>query len=189
MYLFFDTETTGLPKDWKAPVSQLSNWPRLVQLAYLIFDAEGNNLEAGNFIIRPDGFIIPPEASRVHGISTARAIEEGQDLKSVLLDFVEKCEEMQFLVAHNMAFDEKIMGAELLRNGFVNIISQKKRICTMQSSTNFCNIPGPYGPKWPKLSELHMKLFQTNFEEAHNASVDINATARCFWELKKLGKI
>ena len=59
----------------------------------------------------------------------------------------------------------------------------------MQSTTNFCAIDGPYGYKWPKLSELHYKLFRTGFEEAHNASVDITATAKCFWELKRLGKI
>ena len=28
MYLFFDTETTGLPKRWNAPVTDLENWPR-----------------------------------------------------------------------------------------------------------------------------------------------------------------
>jgi DNA polymerase III subunit epsilon len=65
----------------------------------------------------------------------------------------------------------------------------KNRICTMKSTTNFCAINGPYGYKWPKLSELHFKLFNTGFEEAHNAAVDINATARCFWELKRMGKI
>jgi len=30
MYLFFDTETTGLPRNWKAPVTDLDNWPRMV---------------------------------------------------------------------------------------------------------------------------------------------------------------
>jgi len=59
----------------------------------------------------------------------------------------------------------------------------------MESSTNYCAIQGPYGYKWPKLSELHYKLFRTGFDEAHDAAVDIKATAKCFWELKKLGKI
>lgn len=57
----------------------------------------------------------------------------------------------------------------------------------MESTTNFCAINGAYGYKWPKLSELHYKLFRTNFDEAHNAAVDITATAKCFWELKKRG--
>ncbi len=59
----------------------------------------------------------------------------------------------------------------------------------MERTTNFCAIDGPYGYKWPKLSELHFKLFNTGFEEAHNAAVDIKATAKCFWELKRLNKI
>jgi DNA polymerase III subunit epsilon len=70
-----------------------------------------------------------------------------------------------------------------------NSIAVKRKICTMQQTTNFCAINGPYGYKWPTLSELYYKLFKTSFEEAHNAAVDINATAKCFWELKRLGKI
>src|SRR5690606_32883003 len=89
------------------------------------------------------------------------------------------------LVAHNISFDEKIVGAEFLRSGFPNSIPSKNRICTMQSTTNFCAIQGNYGYKWPKLNELHIKLFGYDFEDAHNAVADINATVKCFWELKK----
>ncbi len=105
MYLFFDTETTALPGSWKAPATDLYNWPRLVQLAFLLYDSNGN------------------------------------------------------------------------------------KICTMEKTTIFCAIDGPYGYKWPKLSELYYKLFRTGFKEAHNAAIDITATAKCFWELKRLGKI
>jgi DNA polymerase III epsilon subunit-like protein len=189
MYLFFDTETTGLPKNWKAPVSDLNNWPRLVQLAYLYYDKNGNKILGGDYIIRPEGFTIPTEASRIHGISTERATREGEYIISVLQKFQSLINQAEVLVAHNMSFDEKIVGAELLRAGMYNSIPAKNKICTMQSTTNFCAIDGPYGYKWPKLSELHYKLFRTGFEEAHNASVDITATAKCFWELKRLGKI
>jgi len=189
MYLFFDTETTGLPRAWKAPVTDLNNWPRLVQLAYLYYDNSGNKISGGDFIIKPEGFTIPVDASKVHGITTEKALREGKSLISVLNGFNSLVEQATYLVAHNMSFDEKIIGAEFLRNGMVNCIQSKKKICTMERTTNFCAINGPYGYKWPKLSELHYKLFRTNFEEAHNAAVDINATARCFWELKRLGKI
>jgi DNA polymerase III epsilon subunit-like protein len=189
MYLFFDTETTGLPKNWKAPLTDLNNWPRLVQLACLLYDNNGHKITEGNFIIKPDGFIIPKEASKIHGITTERAKQEGRALTTVLKEFYSLIEQANYLVAHNMAFDEKIMGAEFLRNNMENIISKKRKICTMQSTTNFCAIDGYYGYKWPKLSELHHILFHTGFEEAHNASVDITITAKCFWELKKLGKI
>ena len=189
MYLFFDTETTGLPRSWKAPVTDLNNWPRLVQLAYLLFDINGKLISEADHIIKPQGFTIPADASRIHGITTERALQEGKSLDSVLLDFQSLIEESSFLVAHNMSFDEKIMGAEFLRNHMPDSIASKKKICTMQSTTNFCAIDGPYGYKWPKLAELHFKLFRTSFDEAHNAAADIRATAKCFWELKRLGKI
>jgi DNA polymerase III epsilon subunit-like protein len=189
MYLFFDTETTGLPKNWKAPVSDLNNWPRLVQLAFLHYDENGNKIDGREYIIRPEGFTIPAEASRIHGITTEKAEREGHDLKVVLKEFYDYVGQAEYLVAHNMSFDEKILGAELLRNGMPNCILSKMKICTMQGSTDFCRIEGPYGYKWPKLSELHYKLFGTGFDEAHNAAVDIHATAKCFWELKRLKKI
>jgi len=189
MYLFFDTETTGLPKNWKAPISKLDNWPRLVQLAYLYYDNNGNKISGGDFIIKPEGFIIPKDASEVHGITTKKAIEEGQPLTGVLKEFNALINEAEYLVAHNMQFDEKIVGAEFLRNGMRNSIASKNKICTMQSTINFCAIKNAYGYKYPKLSELYFKLFKTTFEDAHNAAVDITATAKCFWELKRLEKI
>jgi len=189
MYLFFDTETTGKPRNWRAPVTDLNNWPRLVQLAYLYYDNDGNKISGGEFIIKPEGFTIPKEASLIHGISTKRALKEGHSLLSVLQHFDSLIEKAYFLIAHNMSFDEKIVGAEFLRNGMHNSIQEKNKICTMESSTNFCAIEGYYGYKWPKLSELHYKLFNTDFEEAHNAASDVAATAKCFWELRRLGLI
>jgi len=84
MYLFFDTETTGLPRNWKAPVTDLNNWPRLVQLAYLLYDENGNKITGGDYIIKPEGFTIPINASRIHGISTERAIREGNIMGGII---------------------------------------------------------------------------------------------------------
>ncbi|MDR1224533.1 MAG: 3'-5' exonuclease [Tannerella sp.] len=189
MYLFFDTETTGLPKNWKAPVTDLKNWPRLVQLAFLLYDNGGNEISSGDFIIKPEGFTIPSDASKIHGITTERAMQEGASITHVLQQFDNLIQQANCLVAHNMSFDEKIVGAEFLRNRMNNPIPYKSKICTMEKTTNLCAIKGPYGYKWPKLSELHYKLFHAYFEEAHNAAADIQATARCFWELRRLGKI
>jgi DNA polymerase-3 subunit epsilon len=188
MYIFFDTETTGLPRNWKAPVTDVENWPRLVQLAYLLFDEKGRKLQAGNYIIRPEGFQIPSDASAVHGITTERAVREGIPIHTALLAFMDQVKSAQYLVAHNMAFDEKILGAELLRLRYP-LIQGPQKICTMESTVAFCALPGKFGYKWPKLSELHQKLFGTTFEEAHNAAVDIEATAKCFWELRRMGVI
>ena len=189
MYLFFDTETTGLPKNWKAPVTDTNNWPRMVQLAWLAYDSQGNRLEAKDYIIRPEGFTIPIEASRVHGISTEKALTEGVELTTVLEEFAAQINNATHIVAHNINFDEKIIGAEFHRKDIANSLFQKPRLCTMSNSTNYCKIPGQYGFKWPKLSELHIKLFGENFEEAHNAAADINATAKCFWRMREIGLI
>jgi DNA polymerase-3 subunit epsilon len=88
-----------------------------------------------------------------------------------------------------MDFDEKIVGAEFIRENISNRLFQTSRICTMKASTNFCKIPGPYGYKWPTLSELHFSLFHTEFEDTHNAIVDVEVCAKCFFQLKKVGII
>ena len=190
-YLFFDTETTGLPRNWSAPVSDLNNWPRLVQLAFEVYE-NGVKTKSEDYIIAPEGFFIPIETSNIHGITTERAMKEGLPLWSVLKEFKSLVEKADFLVAHNMSFDEKIIGAEFLRCNFSDILATKKKICTKDESVDFCAIPGVNGKigyKWPKLSELHLKLFNTEFADSHNASADIDATAKCFWELKKRGVI
>jgi len=189
MYLFFDTETTGLPKDWKAPITDFNNWPRLVQLAYLKYSDNGTLLAEGDYIIKPDGFIIPQEASKIHRITNEKAIKHGLSLEFVLAEFAFFVSKSNVLVAHNMSFDEKILGSEYLRLGLKNPLVEKKRLCTMKLTTDLCKIPGQYGFKYPNLNELHNFLFNTNFEEAHNAAADIHATAKCFWELKRLNKI
>ena len=87
MYLFFDTETTGLPLNWNAPASNTSNWPRMVQLACLLYDLDGGLIEQRNFIIKPEGYAIPRDAAKIHGITTERANLEGVDLGTSLTDF------------------------------------------------------------------------------------------------------
>lgn len=182
--LFFDTETTGLPKNWKAPVHQLDNWPRLVQIAWQVYDSNGNLLEEHDYVIKPVGFIIPSGASAVHKITTEKALEIGSDLLTILNIFSSSVNSCDLLVAHNYSYDYNIMGSELLRNGLENSLYEKEHTCTKNASTEFCKIPGPFGYKWPKLEELYKILFDESFN-AHNALDDIRATARCFWELEK----
>ncbi len=106
---------------------------------------------------------------------------------TVLELFENLVKRVKYLVAHNISFDEKVLGAEYLRNNLQDSISSKDKICTMKSTINFCAINGPYGYKWPKLSELYYQLFNTERKESHNALADVNDTAKCFWKLKELG--
>lgn len=188
MYLFFDTETTGLPRKWDAPSSDTRNWPRLVQLACLLYDEEGLLQDSQNFIIRPAGFTIPSSASRIHRITTERALEEGQPLADVLAQFSGLLGQAKCLVAHNMAFDEKVLGAEFFRVHKQDPLREIGKVCTMKTPSiiAYCQVPPKrYGTyKWPRLDELYRKLFERSFEEAHDAAVDVRATAECFWELR-----
>lgn len=187
--LFFDTETTGLPKDYRAPVTDVDNWPRLVQLAWIQLDTETGKQSEHNYIIKPDGFEIPKAASDVHGITTEIATQKGYKLRDVIRVFALRVLDCDFFVGHNVGFDRKIVGAELIRCGIEDVLHGKPRVCTMFSTTKFCNLPGKRGPKWPTLQELHKKLFGFEFDGAHDALADVIACKNCFVELLKRGVI
>lgn len=137
--------------------------------------------------------LIPSDSSRIHGITTQKAISEGIEIEIALSEFQTMLSKATYLVAHNMEFDEKIIGAEFYRLKNSDPLVSKAKFCTMKNSSiiSFCSIASnKYGScKWPKLSELHYKLFGTNFEDAHNASIDIQVTAKCFFALRKKGII
>ena len=185
MFLIFDTETTGLPRNYKAPLTDFDNWPRVVQIAWQLHDEKGELLEVKNFIIKPDGFTIPFNSERIHGISTERAMKFGVDLNFVLDEFEAVLKQMKFNVGHNIEFDLNIMGAEFLRMGRANPLAKMESLDTMKQTVDFCAIPGGRGGKfkYPNLSELYNKLFNEKFLEAHNASADVEATTRAFLEL------
>lgn len=181
MFLIFDTETTGLPKKWKAPLTDFDNWPRMVQLAWQCHDLKGNYLYAKNHVIKPEGYSIPKEATDIHGISDEIANEKGITLKDALTDFIEDVKKAKLIIGHNVDFDINIVGSELLRCGMKEIMTSAPRFCTKIESTEFCAIKNKSGGlKSPTLTELHLKLFDIPFPEAHNAAADVEATSRCF---------
>lgn len=189
-YLFFDTETVGLPADYDSPASDTANWPRMVQLSWILTDVQGNYLSQGDYIIRPNGFEVPVEASNIHGITTEIAYAQGVPLDSVLLLFMHDLDMAEYIVGHNVSFDIHVVDAEMIRMGYEGRLSSMKAYCTMIASTDYCKLPGMYGHyKWPKLQELHKKLFGYNFDGAHNSAADIEATCKCFWELRRRGVI
>jgi DNA polymerase III epsilon subunit-like protein len=202
LLFFFDTETTGLPRDWEAPSSDVTNWPRIVQISWIVSNVRGQIISRQNYIVKPEGFSIPPELAKVHGITTERALEEGEKLNNILDHFLRDIQQVSFIVGHNISFDKNVVAAEIYRKGnekhldencidkYVDMLETKPTICTMLSSTNFCRIPRyDNGYKWPKLSELYYKLFNKELVDAHDSSVDVQATFDCFWRLKELGII
>ena len=186
--LFFDTETTGVPRNYKAPVSDVENWPRLVQLGYILYE-DGNEVLSQEHVIKPIGFVISDEVSKIHGITHQYASECGEDLLPVLNYFSEKVRLSDEIVGHNMSYDMNVIGAELVRARMSEIFVGRSTYDTMIHGTNLCKIPGLRAGsyKWPKLSELHQFLFNTPLEQTHTALDDIRQTAKCYFEMKKRG--
>lgn len=198
MITFFDTETTGLPKNWKAPMQDVENWPRVIQLAWLTTDLRGNILQENEILIKPDGWEIPVDKFWIdHGFNTATSEENGIPMPDALAEFAKALELSEYLVSHNMDFDHKVLGAEMIR---YNATGKKLiKICTKEAATPWCKIPFPGqrawlsksqgNYKWPKLEELHMKLFGEDFDNKHQAGGDVAALSKCFFGLIRAGVI
>ncbi len=186
MYLIFDTETTGLPKRWDAPITDIGNWPRCVQIAWQLHDEMGKLIEHQDYLIQPEGFNIPFDAERIHGISTELAQANGISLVEVLEKFNIALEKANFIVGQNLGFDINIMGCEFHRMGISSPMSTLPVLDTCTEITaSLLQLPGGRGGKFklPTLTELHSYLFNKPFSEAHNATADVEATTRCFLEL------
>lgn len=177
MYLFFDTETTGLPKNYNGKVTDLDNWPRIIQLAFVFTDENFNIQHEYCELIKPNGWVIPNQKFWIdNGFNTETNVMYGRPIEESLSNFIMFIEKSKFLVAHNMKYDLPITAAEMIR---ANLSTKHKtdKICTMLSTVNYCSLPKN---KWPRLDELHNKIFGIGFEDAHDALADVRATIRCF---------
>ena len=189
MYLIFDTETTGLPRNWNAPITDTDNWPRCIQIAWQLHDEFGNLIENQDYLVNPDGFNIPYDAERIHGISTELAQEQGIGLQEVLEKFNIALSKAKFVVGQNIGFDVNIMGCEFHRMGVESPMAQMPVLDTCTETTaELLRLPGGRGGRFklPNLTELHQYLFGVPFSEAHNATADVEATTRCFFQLLKI---
>jgi DNA polymerase III alpha subunit (gram-positive type) len=191
MYLFVDTETNGKIKNFSLKPSEttLDNFPRVSQLAFALYDKNCKIVEKNNFYIHTDGWTIPNERFFIdNGMSTEKYKELGIPISKALDIFVQNILNSQFIIAHNIDFDYPTIACEMIR-AKVKAGRILPKICTMKGSMHFCDLPGGrYGePKYPKLEELHKKLFDAPIEDAHDALGDVLTTAKCFFELRKRG--
>jgi DNA polymerase-3 subunit alpha len=188
MYLIFDTETTGLPRNYNAPITDTDNWPRCIQIAWQLHDELGNLIENQDYLVKPSGFNIPYDAERIHGISTELAVEQGIELAEVLEKFNIALGKAKFVVGQNVGFDVNIMGCEFHRLSVESPMASMPVLDTCTEITaDLLKISGGRGGRFklPTLTELHQYLFGVPFSEAHNATADVEATTRCFLELIK----
>lgn len=194
--IFIDTETTGLPLNDKAAYTNLDNWPYLVQVALIIEDDNYGILAKRNIILKPDGYSIPESSARIHGISNAKAVKEGEDRKQVISFLDQALCNSDIIIGHNVSFDLNVVKAEIIRvKGIENTLFVKRKhniIDTMNLGVNVCKIPNlscyssqSQSYKYPKLDELYYKLFNKHFDNQHDAMADIQATYDCYYELKR----
>lgn len=181
MYLVFDTETTGFIRDKNNP-------PRLVQLAWIEYDQNGEKQRMFDYIIKPDGFIIPQDSIDIHGISNEKAHEKGIPLSRAMEEFSEAIRRNDYLIGHNQKYDVAILSGEYSKLDMHNPLGSIFKVDTMLLTVDFCKLPKAKGGfKFPKLIELHEKLFNKKFDHAHNAIYDVEATGRCFFKLQDMG--
>jgi len=193
--IVFDTETTGLPQDYNALITDSAKWPHIVQLSYIVYDTDTKEiLDFTDRIVYLDPAVvtISPESMAVHKITAERSQEEGKPIGEVLAEFMEALKDVDLVVGHNIGFDKRMIGVECNRNGihadpFVNANQiALPDYCTMRETTARCQLPtlnkktGQTYWKWPKLSELHTHLFGSPPKGTHNAIADVMICLRCF---------
>lgn len=186
----FDTETTGLPKTRNTTKRGWHKlWGYIVQLSWIIYDSEKDKITqtADYYIKLQDGMTIPQESTKIHGITNEIMNEKGIPIQDALRYFYESVQDVDYLVAHNYEFDKNMLRAEFERNGCINYfdVIKAKEYCTMKNNIDFCAIQRvniynePYY-KWPRLYELHKKLFGSIPNNLHNALIDVYVCLRCF---------
>ena len=189
MYLFIDTETTGLPpRGVKVTESNYESWAvcRVVQVAWEVRDAKGTILSMFNSIVKPQGFLIPNEVVRIHGISNEIANTTGKPIEDVLQSLMTVIGRYKVttVVAHNIVFDDNALTAEMYRAGMKDDVINWRglhRFCTMKSATR-------PGERWPKLAVLYERLCGPLTEAVgsgrlHDASVDVRLCAEVYFKL------
>jgi DNA polymerase III epsilon subunit-like protein len=205
--LIFDTETTGLPKSKYISPDTLQLWPYIVQFSYIIYDTSLNDIvEVRDYIVKvPKNVIISEESSKIHGITNEISNKSGVEINEVIKEFFYFLRIVDKLIGHNIEFDINMIKIELLR--IINmklesperiklckydlhyLTNYKNICCTLKDSIEYCNIQmidkfGKSYLKYPKLIELHEKLFNSSPNNLHNSFNDIFVTLRCFMKLK-----
>ena len=206
-FLVFDTETTGLPQTKFISPSTLQQWPHIVQFSYVIYDSSLNDIiESKDYIIKlPESISIPEEITKINGITNEKTSKYGMPINEVLNEFFYYLRNVDKLVGHNIEFDVNMIKVSLLRlinsgsltkeqlklykQDFHYLENYKNISCTLKDSIEFCNIQkqtknGKTYLKYPKLIELHEKLFNKSPSNLHNSFNDILVTLRCFMKLK-----
>lgn len=193
--LVFDTETTGLPEGRNPSIRETKKWPHMVQISYILYDTDKNTLlECVDEIITvPPEIKISEESITLHGISRDISNQKGKSITYVLNQFNKCLQQADTVVGHNISFDKRIVMVESIRNYMRQYFTRngvrKPEYCTMKRSVDICKIEaiGRAGEKYfkyPTLSELYKKLFNSSHKNVHNSMIDIILCLRCYCMLE-----
>jgi DNA polymerase III epsilon subunit-like protein len=193
--LFLDTETNGLPTNYKAPPTQTHQWPEMVSVAWEVWTVEGavwTCVATESHRVRPpEGLRWDVEAEKIHGISYETAHATGKPIQILLMALQEELAQATHVIAHNLAFDRAVLLASMMRHQGSAKWTPGKNVCTMMETVAVCKIPStsPYATaadpyKWPRLQELHHHLFKKDWTgPAHDALSDVQCMRTCYREL------
>jgi DNA polymerase III epsilon subunit-like protein len=193
--LVFDTETTGLPADHQAPLTDSAKWPHIIQLSFMVYNTETKEiLEYSDSIIKLDAAVdISPGSIAIHQITRERSLAEGIPINYALANFAEHASDADIIVGHNVLFDKRMLMVEFHRNKLRNCFYKNglpiPEYCTMKRTTDICKLPttnkktGEVYHKYPTLTELHVHLFKTKPHGTHNAIADVMICLRCYISL------
>ena len=185
--LFFDTETTGLPTHRSmSAMTRKGVWPDIVSIAWIQTDTDGVILASEYYIIKPDGWTIPEEATFIHKISHELATKNGHGLKYIMNKFYTVARSSNVIISHNMRFDRNVINNALIwrLNRSIPCMDfwEKRLFCTMKHGSKL-SVTGKN--KFPKLSELYHFVFGIYYDEQHlhNALNDTQVLKECFFKL------
>ncbi len=111
-YIFFDCETTGLIS-FKLPLSDESQ-PRILSLAAILTDNDGNILESMDTLIHHPGLEIPEFITKINGITQADCEARGCTIDAALHKYNDMKSRSTTRVAHNLSFDKQMIARETL---------------------------------------------------------------------------
>ena len=196
-FLIIDTETNGLPPNYTKDSNNAENWPRLLQITWLVCkklmvsnDNVGGWQVDELFLLKrelrnitPVNFKLDSNSSLIHGISEEFLCETGEDLKKVLVDFLDVVRKCDGIIGHNIEFDINVIKAEMQRCGINgDEILDKKCYCTMKASADLCKI-GDFPYKYPTLQEAYRCFLKKDLQIDHNSMYDSFITMKCYNEI------
>jgi len=191
MYFIFDTETSGLPARggpirgyFHPKLLTKYDSARLVSIAWIVLDAELQEIERGSALIRPNGFVVSEDSTRIHGITHQHAVDNGKDIIEILDALVDLLAKCKCIVAHNVWFDVNIFKSECYRINHIECLALFDRCtkyCTMLKGRELLNLS-----KIPTLALLYNELFGKSLCNAHDARYDTLHCCACFLALKHI---